>query len=73
MSTAPGYFASQMKLVLARDLFEEKLPGDEPEPLEVVPCKLSELDDLLLQDDFTEARTIAAFFMVRELKLRGEL
>ena len=34
-------------LVLARDLYPERLPGDEPEELEVVPWKLDALHELI--------------------------
>ena len=57
----------QIKVVLAEDLFAERLPGDEPEPLEVLTWKLSELDELVAREDMTEARVIAALYMVREL------
>jgi hypothetical protein len=50
----------QTHLVLARDLYEERLPGDEPEELEVVPWKLDALDQLILREDFSEGRSIAA-------------
>lgn len=63
---APGYFAYQTHLVLAESLYPERRPGDEPEELEVVPWKLSQLDALLACGDFTEARSIAALFLARE-------
>jgi ADP-ribose diphosphatase len=40
MSLAPTYMSHQTWLVLAEDLYPERLPGDEPEELEVVPWKL---------------------------------
>ena len=43
----------QTHLVLARDLYEERLPGDEPEELEVIPWKLDPLDQLILREDFS--------------------
>jgi ADP-ribose diphosphatase len=52
--------------VLAQDLCEERLVGDEPEELEVVPWKLSELHTLLERSDVTEGRSIAALFIARE-------
>ena len=67
MSTAPGYLTSRMELVLAEDLFEQRLEGDEPEPIEVVPWKLSNLSELFERQDVTEARSIAALFLVRDL------
>ncbi len=55
-----------MRIVVARDLYEQSLEGDEPEPLEVVTWKLSELDALLERDDFIEARCIAALFLAKK-------
>ncbi|WP_444996886.1 ADP compounds hydrolase NudE [Aliikangiella sp. IMCC44359] len=69
MSLAPGYFSHKMNLILARDLYAEKLPGDEPEPLEVVYWPVTEIDSLLEQQDFTEARSIAGLLLAeRHLK-----
>lgn len=67
MSNAPGFFASHVQSVLVQDFYEERLEGDEPEPIEIVPWKLSRLEELLEREDFTEARSIAALFIVREL------
>lgn len=66
ISLAPGYFTHQMNLILAEDLFPESLPGDEPEPLEVVYWPIDEIDSILEQNDFTEARSIAALFLVKQ-------
>jgi len=68
---APGYLFHTTHIVLARDLYPRRLEGDEPEPIEVVPWKISQLDRLLQRDDFTEARSIAALYMVRD-KLTAE-
>jgi len=65
-SLAPGYLSHQMSLVLAKDLYEEKLEGDEPEELEVVPWPIAKLDQLIDQDDFTEARSIAAVYLLKQ-------
>lgn len=65
VSVAPGYIQHETHLVLARDLYPDRAQGDEPEPIEVVPWRLDELDALLKRDDFTEARSIAALFLVR--------
>jgi ADP-ribose diphosphatase len=64
-SVSPGYLNHTTHVVLAKDLYEKRLPGDEPEPIEVVPWKLAELEQLLNHDECTEARSIAALFMVR--------
>jgi ADP-ribose diphosphatase len=66
MTIAPGYLSHTTHIVLASDLYPQRLEGDEPEEIEVVPWKLSELDELLAREDFTEARSIAAFYMVRD-------
>jgi ADP compounds hydrolase len=73
LATAPGYLHGFMHTVLARDLFEARLPGDEPEPLEVVPWRLSELPDLIAREDFCEARSVATLYMVKDLLSRGEI
>jgi ADP-ribose diphosphatase len=59
-------------VVLAQDLYPERLQGDEPEELEVVPWKLADLHTLVSRDDVTEGRSIAALFMAREY-LAGRL
>ncbi len=66
ISLAPTYMGHETILVLARDLYEERLAGDEPEPLDVVPWRLDALHELILRDDFSEGRSIAALFLVRE-------
>ncbi|WP_218354204.1 ADP compounds hydrolase NudE [Alteromonas lipotrueiana] len=66
LNMAPNFFNSEMRVVVAQDLYEQWLEGDEPEPLEVVTWKLSEIDALLARNDFIEARCIAALFLVRK-------
>lgn len=66
LSLAPTYMSHQTHLVLARDLYPQRLPGDEPEELEVVPWKLADLGQLILREDFSEGRSIAALFLARE-------
>ena len=63
LTLAPTYMSHQTHLVIARDLY---LPGDEPEELEVVPWRLDRLHELILRDDFSEGRSIAALFIARE-------
>ncbi len=67
LSLAPGYMGHLTHVVLAQDLYPQKCPGDEPEELEIHPCHISKLPELLLRDDFSEARSIAALFMIKEL------
>lgn len=66
MSLAPQYMQHYTHIVLAQNLSPRREEGDEPEELEVVPWKLSNLAELLSRDDFTEARSIAALLMVRD-------
>lgn len=66
LTLAPTYMSHQSWLVVARDLYPERLPGDEPEELEVVPWKLQDLDRLMLREDFSEGRSLAALFIARE-------
>ena len=70
LSLAPTYMSHQTHLVIARQLYPQRLPGDEPEELEVVPWKLDDLHQLILREDFSEGRSIAALFIAREW-LRG--
>ncbi|NYZ61613.1 ADP compounds hydrolase NudE [Luteimonas deserti] len=66
LTLAPTYMSHQATLVLARDLYPERLPGDEPEELEVVPWKLDALHELILREEFSEGRSIAALYMARD-------
>jgi len=66
LSTSPAYNQSVMTVVVASDLRVKRLPGDEPEPLQVVPWKLSQWRELLKRDDFTDARCVAALFLLQE-------
>ena len=66
LTLAPTYMSHQTHVVLARDLYPQRLPGDEPEALELVPWKLADLGQLILREEFSEGRSIAALFLVRE-------
>ena len=54
-------------MVLAEDLYPARLEGDEPEAIEVVPWPLARLGELLQHEECTEARSIAALYMVRDI------
>ncbi len=73
LSLAPTYMAHQISVVLAQDLYPERLPGDEPEVPEVVPWRLDALHELVQRPDCTEGRSLAALFMARELLSHGVL
>ncbi len=66
LSLSPTYMSAMTHVVIARDLYPERLQGDEPEELEVVPWKLSELHTLLQQPEVSDGRSIAALFIARE-------
>jgi len=66
LSMSPSYMTHLAHVVLAEDLYPERLQGDEPEELEVVPWRIDELHELIARDDVTEGRSIAALFMARE-------
>lgn len=65
LSQSPNYMQHKTQIVLAKELYEERLEGDEPEPLEVVPAKLSEIERWIAREDLTEARTIAALLLAK--------
>lgn len=67
LSLVPGYLQHRSQIVLAQELYPSRLPGDEPEPIEVVPWPLSDIDGLLAREDFDEARAIAALCLVKRL------
>lgn len=70
ISLAPGYLTHKMNLVLAQDLHPSKLEGDEPEPLEVVKWLITDFEALLERPEFTEARSIAALFLAKQVLRR---
>ena len=66
ISLAPGYLSHQMHLILAEDLYPERLEGDEPEPIEVIEWPLARMHELLEREDFSEARSIAALYIIEQ-------
>lgn len=71
LSIAPGYLEHMTEIILAQDLYPSKLPGDEPEELEVVPWQMDNLNALFKRDECTEARSIAALFLIKEYLSNG--
>ena len=65
LTLAPGHMGFTIHVVLATDLYPQRLPGDEPEPIEVVRWPLAQLDELFVSDEFCEARAIAALTLAR--------
>ncbi len=65
-SISPGYMSHTIEVLLAEDLYEKTAIGDEPEPLEVVPVKISNLHQIILREECSEARSIAALYAAKE-------
>jgi ADP-ribose diphosphatase len=70
LNIAPGHMGFTINVLLATDLYPARLPGDEPEPPEVVPWPVARLDELIHGEDFREARAIAALSLARPLLSR---
>ncbi len=68
LDLAPGYINHKTHVVLAKDLIPSKLEGDEPEELEVVEYKLSEISDLLENNKNLDSRVIACLYIYENLK-----
>ena len=71
ITLAPAYMGFSIHVILARDLYPESLPGDEPEIMEVKKWRLQEADQLVMSELLSESRSIAALklaevFIARE-------
>lgn len=67
LSLSPGYMSQKIQVVLATDLYEERLEGDEPEPMGVDKINLRELASLAQHPRFSEGRALAALYLTRDL------
>ena len=72
VTVAPGCFDHITHIVLAQELYPCSAQGDEPEEIEIVPWRLSQIDALLERDDCTEARSLVALYLTRDLLNREE-
>lgn len=64
--SGPSHMYGIMHTFVAQDLYPSHLVGDEPEPLEMVYYPLAEMDKLLADPHFAEARNLSALFLLRE-------
>ncbi|WP_448549585.1 ADP compounds hydrolase NudE [Thalassotalea fusca] len=64
VALAPAFFSGHMSIFKAQFLYEETLPGDEPEPLEVIKWPIADYKQLLASPEFNEARSIAALMLI---------
>lgn len=67
LSLSPGYMGARLTVVLAEGLQPSRLEGDEPEPIDVIPMKLSALSEWAWHEDLHEARSLAALYLVRDV------
>ncbi len=63
ISQSPNYMQHTTHIVLARELYEEKLVGDEPEPLIQRTFPFDDLSSIVELENLSEARTIAALYL----------
>jgi len=68
LDLAPGYINHKTHVILAKGLVPSKLEGDEPEELEVVDYKLSEINHLLDHNKNLDSRVIACLYIYENLK-----
>lgn len=67
LTLSPSYMSTRLTVVLAENLYPSRLEGDEPEPIEVVPMQLSAMEEWVWREELSEARSIAALYLVRDL------
>jgi len=73
LAMAPTFFDANMHLLIARNLSESHLEGDEPEPLEVIKWSLDNIDELLAKEDFCEARSVAALLLLERWRQTNDV
>lgn len=71
LALSPSYMGHRISVVLARELFEQRLPGDEPEPLEVSAHGIEDLMAMQARGELQEGYAVAALYLARE-RLRRE-
>ncbi len=66
LNLAPGHMGFTINVMLAEDLYPERLEGDEPVAPELVRWPVTEMDELIAGTEFAEARAIAALCLARQ-------
>ncbi|MDH5517083.1 MAG: ADP compounds hydrolase NudE [Gammaproteobacteria bacterium] len=66
LSLASGYSTHMTHIVLAEELQADYAEGDEPEPLEVIPWQISDIQQLISHPECSEARTFAALYIAQQ-------
>ncbi|MDD7805804.1 MAG: ADP compounds hydrolase NudE [Endozoicomonas sp. (ex Botrylloides leachii)] len=67
LSLSPNYMHHTIRVVVATDLYKERLEGDEPEPLGIETLSFDQLLELNERCDFSEARVLAALYLVKDM------
>jgi ADP-ribose diphosphatase len=62
---SPSYMEHGINIIIAQDLYPERLIGDEPEPIDVIEVPFSHLGELCMREDVSEGRSIAALFLAQ--------
>ncbi|TVZ37244.1 ADP-ribose diphosphatase [Alteromonadaceae bacterium 2753L.S.0a.02] len=65
LSQSPSYMQHHTQVILAKGLYPQTAEGDEPEPLQVEAFAIDTIDQLVLREDLTESRSIAALYLAR--------
>ena len=63
LAASPSYSNHIIHVMVAADLYPERMLGDEPEELEVVPWRWDQIDELIMHPDFIEARSLAVLLL----------
>ena len=66
VALTPAYSNYRTFIFLARDLYADSRPGDEPEALQTQPWPLRDLARLRYRDDFSDARSLLATYLVQD-------
>lgn len=67
--TTPGFSDEKIHLYFATDISNGKTHLDEDEFIEIKYFKVEEVESMILKNEIKDSKTIAAFFMAREMKL----
>ena len=72
LALSPSYMGNQMHILLAQDLYPQRLAGDEPEPLEVGIFSWAQVVAMISAGEVYEAYAVAAFYRAQAM-CRGAL
>jgi len=66
VTLAPGMFSHESYIIFAEKLTPSRLEGDEPEEIETIKINLTNVVDMQLTEEITEARSLLALYLVRD-------